>query len=100
MVRLIIRRDRSISEHVEQSSGRQFPAVGNIVAPRTPELTAEEAYLVGDRRNFVGRRGEPMYVRARANRGSQLRRIGAADHCIVCGMPALPGVTAFAHPHS
>jgi hypothetical protein len=50
-------------------------------------------------RNFVGRRGEPMYVRARAKRGSQLRRIGAPDHSIFCGMPALPGVTAFTHIH-
>jgi hypothetical protein len=40
-----------------------------------------------------------MYERARAKRGSQLRRLGATDHCIICGMPALPGVTAFAHIH-
>jgi hypothetical protein len=63
------------------------------------ELTDEEARLVGYGRNFLGVRGEPMYMRVPANRGSQLRRIGAADHCIVCGMPALPGVTPFAHIH-
>jgi hypothetical protein len=40
-----------------------------------------------------------LYVRVCAKRGSQLRRIGATDHCIVCGMPALPGVAAFAHIH-
>jgi hypothetical protein len=40
-----------------------------------------------------------LYMRVSANRGSQLRRIGATDHCVVCGMPALPGVAAFAHIH-
>jgi hypothetical protein len=29
----------------------------------------------------------------------QLRRVGATDNCIVCGMPAWPGVVAFAHIH-
>jgi hypothetical protein len=43
--------------------------------------------------------GTVVYIRVSANRGSQLRRIGATDHCIVCGMPALPGVTAFARIH-
>jgi hypothetical protein len=65
----------------------------------TQELTYEEVYLVGIERGFRGKDGRQMYVRASANRGAQLRRIGATDHCIVCGMPALPGVTAFAHIH-
>jgi hypothetical protein len=40
-----------------------------------------------------------IYTRVSANRGSQLRRIGASDNCIICGIPALPGVAAFAHIH-
>ena len=40
-----------------------------------------------------------IYTRVSANRGSQLRRIGATDNCILCGIPALPGVVAFAHIH-
>jgi hypothetical protein len=76
------------------------PAADEISTPETCELSDEEAHLVGHARNFVGRQGEPMYVRARANRGSQLRRIGATDHCSVCGMPALPRVTAIAHIHN
>ena len=39
------------------------------------------------------------YIRVSAGRASQLRRVGATEACIVCGMPALPGVTAFAHIH-
>jgi hypothetical protein len=44
--------------------------------------------------------GTVVYIRVSANRGSQLRRIGAVDNCIVCGMPALPGVATFAHIHA
>jgi hypothetical protein len=36
-----------------------------------------------------------MYKRV----GKQLHRVGATDNCIVCGMPAFPGVVAFAHIH-
>jgi hypothetical protein len=43
--------------------------------------------------------GTVVYIRVSANRGSQLRRIGAVDNCIVCGMPGLPGVLTFAHIH-
>lgn len=73
-----------------------FPAVNPqavVVLQRcsaTRELTDEEFHLVGYGRNLLDRQGEPMYFRARANRGSQLRRIGATDNCIVCGMPTLP----------
>jgi hypothetical protein len=67
--------------------------------PAIPELTDEEVYLVGIERDFRDLNGRRMYIRVQANRGSQLRRIGAAEACIVCGMPALPGVTAFAHIH-
>jgi hypothetical protein len=65
----------------------------------TKELTDEEVHLVGIKRGFHGPNGWPMYIRVPAKRGSQLRRIGATEACIVCGMPALPGVTAFAHIH-
>jgi hypothetical protein len=40
-----------------------------------------------------------MYAHARGNRSSQLRRIGATDHCVVCGMPAPPG-TQSCHRYS
>ena len=40
-----------------------------------------------------------LYIRVSDKRGSQLRRIDATEACIVCGMPALPGVAAFAHIH-
>jgi hypothetical protein len=36
-----------------------------------------------------------MYKRVR----KQLRRVGATENCIVCGMPDLPGVLSFAHIH-
>jgi hypothetical protein len=65
----------------------------------TKELTAEEVFLVGLERDFRDPNGRRMYIRVQANRGSQLRRIGATEACIVCGMPGLPGVTAFAHIH-
>jgi len=97
-MRPIIRLGRSISEHAEQSSGTQ-PALAEEIATARRELSDEEFYLVGYEHHFVGRHGEPMYVRARANRGAQLRRLGATDHCIFCGIPALPGVTAFAQIH-
>jgi hypothetical protein len=87
MMRSIIRPERNISEYVEQSIGTQPPAA-NEIATATRELTDEVAYLVGHGRNFVGRRGELMYKRARAKHGWQLRRIGAtALHCP--RMPAL-----------
>jgi hypothetical protein len=84
MMRPIIRPERTISEYLGQSSGTQLPVADEIATARR-ELTDEEFYLIGYARNFAGRRGEPMYVRVRAKRGSQLRRIGATDHCIVCG---------------
>ena len=62
-------------------------------------LTEEETYLVGIDRHFYDWDGRPMYIRAAANRGPQLRRRGATEACIVCGIPALPGTTAFAHIH-
>jgi len=65
----------------------------------TKELTAEEVDLVGTKRGFRDPNGWPMYRRVPVNRGSQLRRVGATEACIVCGMPRLPGVTAFAHIH-
>lgn len=53
--------------------------------------------LVGDeRRNFRNPDGTPRYEIVRG----QLRRIGATDHCIVCGLPDHGGVLAFAHIHS
>jgi hypothetical protein len=62
-------------------------------------LTEEEAHLIGISRDFYDRDGGQMYIRAAANRGPQLRRRGATEACIVCGIPALPGTTAFAHIH-
>jgi hypothetical protein len=38
-----------------------------------------------------------IFVRVSAGRGSQLRRVGATNNCVVCGMPTLPGVLAFGH---
>jgi hypothetical protein len=100
MVGPIIRPDRRIFEYeVGQSSGRRPLPAGEIGAPRRRELTDEEFHLVGYGRDLLGRHSEPMYFRTRAKRGSQLRRIGAMDHRVVCGMPPLPGVTAFAHIH-
>jgi hypothetical protein len=42
----------------------------------------------------------PMYIRTRGNQGWELRRIGAIDACIICGMPNLPGAVTFAHIHT
>jgi hypothetical protein len=72
---------------------------GRDAEPATRRLTEEETCLVGNERNFLGKDGRQMYMRATANRGSQLRRRGATEACIVCGIPALPGTTAFAHIH-
>jgi hypothetical protein len=85
--------------HNASSSRFDRVDVDGASKPAKRKLTDEELYLVGYGRDLLGLQGEPMYFRARANRGSQLRRIRATDHCIVCGMPALPGVTAFAHIH-
>jgi hypothetical protein len=41
----------------------------------------------------------PVYIRARGNQGPELQRAGATAHCIVCGIPDLPGVLTFAHIH-
>ena len=65
------------------------------LATRKP--TDEEVHLIGNQRDLLGTDGRQMYMRVPAKQGSQLRRIGATDNCVVCGMPALPGVTAFAH---
>jgi hypothetical protein len=62
-------------------------------------ILTDEVYLVGWARDFCGKDGRQMYMRTSANRGSQLRRAGATEACIFCGMPALPGTTAFAHIH-
>jgi hypothetical protein len=80
---------------LHDASSRRFGRVDvdGASKPARQKLTDEELYLVGYGRNFLVSMAESMYFRARANRGSQLRRIGATDHCIVCGMPALPGVT-------
>ena len=67
--------------------------------PRLRPLTEEEAYLVGGPHDFRGEDGQQMYMRASAKRGSQLRRRGAIEACVFCGIPALPGTTAFAHIH-
>jgi hypothetical protein len=40
-----------------------------------------------------------VFERVSGSQGMQLRRRGATDACIVCGMPALPGVLTFAHIH-
>jgi hypothetical protein len=45
-------------------------------------------------------RNAPGFVRAPGSRGGQLRRLGATDAGIVCGMPGLPGVLTFAHIHA
>jgi hypothetical protein len=42
---------------------------------------------------------QPIFVRVSTGRSSQLRRVGATNNCIVCGMPALPGVLALGHIH-
>jgi hypothetical protein len=100
MARPIIRPDRRISDYEEvHSSCRRPLAAGGIGALKSRALTEEERRLVGYGRDLLGRLSEPLYERACANRGSQLRRIGATDHCIVCGLPALPGVTAIGHIH-
>ena len=53
--------------------------------------------LIGHKdRGFCNPDGNPMYVR----KGEELRRRGATDNCIVCGIPALPGVMTFAHIHA
>lgn len=70
-----------------------------MFSTETWKLTDEESYLVGYVRNFCSLQGERMYIRAPASHGSHLRRIGATDHCIVCGILDLPGVLAFAHIH-
>jgi len=52
--------------------------------------------LIGDeRRGFTNPDGSPMYERVKHH----LRRVGTTNHCIVCGMPDLPAVLAFAHIH-
>lgn len=56
--------------------------------------------LVGDEaRGFRNPDGTPMYTVVRAHKGSQLRRVGATENCIICGIPEVPGVVAFAHIH-
>ena len=53
--------------------------------------------LIGDERcGFCNPDGSPIYERVRG----QLRRVGATDHCIVCGIPDRRSVLAFAHIHS
>ena len=63
------------------------------------ELTNEEAELIGYQTDFRDRRGEPMYMRASGTRGTELRRVGATTHCIVCGLQGAGGVLAYAHIH-
>ena len=45
-------------------------------------------------------RNAPGFVRVSGSPGGQLRRLGVTDACIVCGMPALPGVATSAHIHA
>ena len=57
---------------------------------------ARASQLIGrEDQDFCYPDGSPMYKRV----GKQLHRVGATDNCIVCGMPAFPGVVAFAHIH-
>jgi hypothetical protein len=50
--------------------------------------------LIGDEeRCFCNADGSPIYERV----GNELRRIGATTNCIVCGLPASPGLLTFAH---
>jgi hypothetical protein len=53
---------------------------------------------VGHGRNFVDHRGELMYERSRAKRGSQLRQIGATALHRPWDAGARPGRADFPHP--
>jgi hypothetical protein len=64
-------------------------AENSMTQAKLRELTGDED------RGFCNSDGGPMYERVK----KQLRRIGATDNCIVCGMPAWPGVLSFAHIH-
>jgi hypothetical protein len=57
--------------------------------------------LIGYHCNFRNQGGTPMYERVRGKRGSrELRRSGASEACICCGLPDIPGSLTFAHIHS
>jgi hypothetical protein len=97
-VRRILRPEPPISQSREYPDFEQS-RFGKDDELRLRPLTEEEAYLVGGSRDFRGNDNRQMYMRASAKRGSQLRRRGAIEACVFCGIPALPGTTAFAHIH-
>jgi hypothetical protein len=65
--------------------------------PAASTLDVDIRSLIGDEtHNFRDGNGKRIYERVGSQ---QLRRVGATDHCIICGIPGLPGVVAFAHIH-
>lgn len=47
----------------------------------------------------AGTTGMVQYQRMSGNQGLKLRRAGATEACIICGIPALPSLVTFAHIH-
>jgi hypothetical protein len=68
-------------------AGRPRPLPINAGAHKDPDIAAARliGFAISHGRNFVGRRGELMYERARAKRGGQLRRIGATGTALSLG---------------
>jgi hypothetical protein len=49
--------------------------------------------------NFRNPGRSQMYVVRTGSHGQKLFRRGATSHCIICGMPDVPGALSFAHIH-
>jgi hypothetical protein len=62
-------------------------------------ITHQQAQLIGLGTDFRNRDGSQMYAQRSGSHGQELFRLGATSHCIVCGMPDIPGVLSFAHIH-
>src|SRR4051812_44937715 len=62
-------------------------------------LTDEQVYYSGLDRGFRNFNGSPMFELRTGSHAPELRRVGATSHCIICGMPDVPGVLSFAHIH-
>ena len=62
-------------------------------------ITHQQAQLIGLGTDFRNRDGSRMYAQRSGSHGQELFRLGATSHCIVCGMPNIPGVLSFAHIH-